>query len=661
MQDRESGEKEPAFGSASYWQDEIKRAEKEREKWTARSKKIIKRYKDERETKQNSYRRFNVLWANIETLKPALYSATPVPVVVRRFKDADPVGRAASEILQRCLSYTIEAYDFDLILRQNITDYLLSGMATSWVRYEPEFEQVPVTDPMTGQVTGMEDQLSYEKVTCDYVHWTDLAFTKARTWGEVTWVGRRVYLTREEGEKRFGEEFERVPLDNCSKEDKDKPDVGQKKATVWEIWDKAKKKVVWIHPSYEKILDEKDPPIDFQNFFPCARPLLTTTANDSLIPVPDYVEYQDQAEELDGLTARINLLTDALRVAGVYNGGTKSDLGRLLNGDLSNKLVPVEDWATFMQSGGVQGAIQFLPIREISETLVHLYDARDRVKADLYEITGISDIIRGASQASETATAQRIKAQWGSIRLRDKQADVQRFVRDLIRLKAEVIAELFQPETLIQMSGIQLPSKQEETMKYQQAMQQYQMQAQTAQAQGQQPPPPPPEPKGPFMEDVIGLLREDKLRSYKIDIETDSTIAADEAQEKQDRTEFLTATTTFLQTAAQLLPVAPEMAPMFKDLMLFGVRSFRVGSSLEETIESSMDKLGERLSQPPAPQPDPNEAKKMEIETNAKLKQQEMGGNFQLQREKIAGDMALEREKLIAQEARNVNPFMGSR
>lgn len=662
--------------SARYWQEQITSAVKVRGDWIRKSKDVIKRYKDDRGLSGDEAWRsskFNILWANIETLKPALYSATPVPVVVRRFKDADPVARAAAEILQRCLAYCIESYDFDHVIRQNILDYLLTGLTTAWVRYEPEFTQEPVVDPATGQPATdekgqpvVQDALSYENVPTDYVHWSDVLFSKSRVWKEVWWAARRVFMDREAGLKRFGDRFRDVPLDYCDTATDEYQgsmdslsDKVDRKATVWEIWDKKRRKVVWMHPSFQEILDERDPPIQFRDFFPCPRPLLGTNANDSLIPVPDYVEYKDQADELDDLTGRINLLTNALRVAGVYDAGA-GNLEQLLDGDMSNKLIPVENWAAFGQSGGMKGSIEFLPLQQVVEALIQLYNARDRVKQDLYEITGLSDIIRGASQAQETATAQRIKAQWGSIRLRDKQADVQRYVRDLIRLKAEVIAELFQPETLMQMSGLQLPSRQDEMLKYQQAMQQHQMMAQQAQmqGQGQQLPPPPQEPQGPFMEDVIDLLREDKLRSYRIDIETDSTIAADEAQEKQDRAELIQSFMGLLQNGAPLLAQAPELGPVLKDIMLFGVRSFRVGSGMEESIERSMDQLGQRLAQPPPPPPDPNQAKMAEVEANTKLKQQEMAGNFQVKREQMAGDMALEREKLIMQEARAVNPFM---
>jgi hypothetical protein len=44
----------------------------------------------------------------------------------------------------------------------------------------------------------------------------------------------------------------------------------------------------------------------------------------------------------------------------------------------------------------------------------------------IYEVTGISDIVRGQGNAQETATAQEIKSQWGSLRIRKLQKQIER-------------------------------------------------------------------------------------------------------------------------------------------------------------------------------------------------------------------------------------------
>ena len=102
---------------------------------------------------------------------------------------------------------------------------------------------------------------------------------------------------------------------------------------------------------------------------------------------------------------------------------------------------------------------------------------------------------------------------------------------------------------------------------------------------------------------VMALLRDGAMRRFRIDIEADSTITGDESQEKQDRTAFIQATTEMVTAWVPILQTQPELMNMFGDLLLFGVRGFNVGRSLEETIEETMDKLGDMANQPKPPPP----------------------------------------------------------
>ena len=181
--------------------------------------------------------------------------------------------------------------------------------------------------------------------------------------------------------------------------------------------------------------------------------MLATTTNDKRVPVPDYTEYQDQARELDTLTARIDKLTKALKVAGAYAGSEKQVLQQLINDGSENLLIPVEDWMHLQDRGGLNGVIQWMPIQQIAQVLIQLYDARDRVKAMLYEVTGIGDIMRGATSPIETLGAQQLKANFSTRRIVPQQRQVARFARDVIKLMAGVIANQFSADTLSQITG----------------------------------------------------------------------------------------------------------------------------------------------------------------------------------------------------------------
>src|SRR5437870_13370579 len=119
---------------ARLWKKELQLASKREKEWRERSEKIVERYRGE-EKKKN---RFNVLWSNTEILRPAYYNSKPSPDVRRRFRDADPVGKAVSEVLERSLIVVTDGSSTDTSLKNDVLDGLLSGRGLSRVRYVPK-------------------------------------------------------------------------------------------------------------------------------------------------------------------------------------------------------------------------------------------------------------------------------------------------------------------------------------------------------------------------------------------------------------------------------------------------------------------------------------------------------------------------------------------
>ena len=178
--------------------------------------------------------------------------------------------------------------------------------------------------------------------------------------------------------------------------------------------------------------------------------MLAVTTTDSRIPRPYYDLYARLADDLDETSARISALTKQIKVRGAYNARLpdiadllhrrrrQDDPGRWRRPDQRRPPEPHLD-----------GADRPIPCRRCRK----LYLARDQIKQSIYEIMGISDIMRGATKASETATAQRIKGSMGVSRLEDQKQAAGNFVRDLLRLKAEIICQNFDAETLEAMTG----------------------------------------------------------------------------------------------------------------------------------------------------------------------------------------------------------------
>jgi hypothetical protein len=680
---------------ARRWIAELTLSEKSQADWLRTAKKIVRLYRkaDRMDPGEVKQRRFAMLWANTQTIQPAVYSRPPQAVVSRRFKDADPVARQGSEVLERAVTYSIDKQDLDGRLRQTSLDFVLIGRGQVWERYvpthgpavTPEIELQVVTsgdedegaesytdadgNAYEGEVGTRDDGSVYgfgepyepvvfEESITDYVNWEDFGHSVARTWDEVDYVWRRVYLGRKQLIDRFGKVGKLVPLD-WGPVQQGRPEAWAeltKKAAVYEIWCKSEKKVYWISKSWGSTpLDERDDPLGLDGFFPCPRPLLGTTGNDTAIPTPDYVFWQDQAQEIDKLTARIAVLQDALKVRGFYAGDKKNDLNNLFNSD-TNMLIPVPDWVTLKEGGGIRGNIDWFPLEQVVSALQALIAQRQQLISDVYQITGVSDIQRGESDPAETASAQKIKATFGSLRIRDRQLDMQRFARDVLRIKGEVIARKFSAETLKAMTGVKMPTAAEKRALELQIQQQMAIAAAQAQQQaamaaqagaggqpglaGPQPQPMPPQAHpappaapaqppqmlghnggppmppdlpievqeildSPTWEDVEALLQNSALRAFQIDIETDSTLEPDESEEKARTTELLTALGNLVEQWGPAIVAQPAIAPMVGEMIKFALRRFRAGRQLEETIDLTVDKLVKEAGQAPLQGPQP--------------------------------------------------------
>lgn len=598
--------------SASFWQQQIELAEKDHKDFWDFGAKVEKRYKNERDSSAKIARgkRLNILYSNTETVKASLYTRTAKPDIRQRFtQQADKLGKTVAEMLERSLSATSECSEHDKSYRQGVQDLSLPGRGVIRVNYEPEFG----VDPATGQQVITEQEVEEE-----FVYYRDFLHAPAQCWGHVWWISFRHKMTRDDLREAKFEDAETVPM-NWS------PDIEQakdktvsddlKRAEVWEIWHKAKKQRLWIVKGHGKILRIDDDPYGLDEFFPMAEPIQAVCGNDSFIPRAWFTQYEDQADDLDEITNRISVLTKALRRRGVYNASIK-ELKRLARA-ADNEFIPAENFAAFATSGGLKGNFDSEDIAPIANTILALYQQKEQLLQSIYDTMGISDILRGgATNPNETATAQALKSQNGSIRMKLAQRDVQRWIKDTLQIKAELIAEHFEPQSLMAMSGMQLPTQVEVQQQMAEMQAQQQMQAMQALQAGQEPPPPQQPPEPPLtIDQVIQVLRDDKLRSYQIDIETDSTVFEDAEAEKAARTELLTSMAGFLQ---QWMPIAqtggPPMIKLGFDMLAFGVRGFKAGRQLEDSLDEARMAIEESAKQAAAQPPLSPEEQKMQMD-----------------------------------------------
>jgi len=600
--------------SVEKWLNVIHAYDNEFKKWEGRTKKIIRRYRDDERQASlgNEAAKFNILWSNVQTLVPAVYAKMPKASVSRRFSDNDPVGRVASLLIERALDYEIEHYpDFRASMKNSVEDRFLGGRGVAWVRYDPHIKKQDVPEngfQVTEDIQSHEDnnptdmtagdeeepeEIEYECAPTDYVHWKDFGHSSARTWEEVTCVWRWVYMTRAALIERFGPKLaKKIPTDSS-------PDSAQKygsgssykindRAKICELWDKESGSVYWLHESFPELLDERYDPLELEGFFPCPKPLYSTTTTDSLVPIPDFTLYQDQANELDILTDRIDGLVKSLRVRGVYDASQPA-LQRLLTEGDNNTLIPIDKWMAFSEKGGLRGSIDLLPIDTLANALLQCYQAQAQIKGQIYEITGISDIIRGQGAASETATAQQIKGQYAGLRLRAMQESVSMFATELLRLKAQIICTKFQPKTLLAYAAAGQMSVDDQQL----------------------------------IPQALQLIANTPLRNFRIEVDADSLVQLDENQAKQDRVEFLNAFSNFLREAVTAGQSTPELAPMLLEMIKFAVAGFKQARTIEGTIDVALQKLTQKSAENDAnPQPTPEMLKMQSEQQAAQLKAQ---------------------------------------
>ena len=626
------------------WYKTIMGYERSFKRWEARVDRIVKKYKDDSRYDRNPNARFNILWSNVQTIQPAIFARLPRPDVSRRFRDNDPIGRVASMMLERALEFELEHYgDYKSAMNNSVLDRLLGGRGVAWVRYEPHIvgeaagmaEGAPedgysVTEDTDEAETpeGMENEdqerIEYECAPVDYVHWKDFGHTVARTWEEVTAVWRKVYMSRPALVERFGEELGyKIPLDTKPDDLKQsyKSDDGVYEALIYEIWDKETGKVLWISKSLGKILDERDDPLQLENFWPCPKPLYATLTTDSLEPIPDFVIYQDQARELDVLCDRIDGLINALKVRGVYDASA-TELQRLFSEGENNTMIPVSNWMAFAEKQGMKGAIDLVDLTPFASALMSCYQAMEQVKGQIYELMGIADIQRGQTDPNETLGAQIIKSNNAAGRLKTQQHAVVDFATSLLSIKAQIICNHFTDDTLIQISGAMQLSPQDQQL----------------------------------IPQAIALLRNEASKNFRIEVTSDSMIYQDEQQEKADRMAFLSAVGGFIQQAVPMVQQAPELAPMALEMLKFGVTAFKAGKQLEGIIDETADKLRDAAKQAEGqPKPMPIELQKAQMDSQAKMQQIQM--QSQLEQQKMMAQMELEKAKQEYQAQENQLKF----
>lgn len=548
---------------------------------------------------------YDLFWASMEILKPAIYAKPPRIVVSPRFKDGGPVQKTVADLMERVLNSEFERSNIDEVMLEMRDDLAITNRGVDWIIYENEDGE--------------------QKVCIEHLDREDFLHEPARKWADVSWVARCAYMTRMQMAERFrehsGQAYEDADFNVSFHEKENGASDNSMKAEVWEVWSKADKKVYWVTEGVKVFLDEDEPHLSLDEAFPCPRPAYGTKNRRSLIPVPDYQRYEVLLDQINAATTKIYDLLNQVRMFGLIPGG--GDVGNAIQAALSDgnqptfQLIPVPSAAIGATSGAM---VVWWPIEQIAATITGLIQARQQLFDDFYQLSGISDIMRGATQAEETLGAQRLKGQYGSIRIKDKVDELVRVARDTACIAAEIICDNFTEKNLLEISQMEIPKQRELDKKLKEIedaakaellelgkkaeemapmlSQAPEEQKQAAQQELQQAQQAIVAKYAPLLqeirnavplEDVMEIIRNKRTRAIMIDVETDSTVMVDEAQEKQARGEFLQAFGNASATIQPLLAAGESGAKLAGAMLKFALQPFNANRELDALIDDFVE------------------------------------------------------------------------
>ena len=579
------------------WGTEISSFLSRSRKFRKKGHRVDRRFRDEEGSRdhpgtstgwQNIWFRLNLFNTNVATLQSMLFGSTPKTDVSRRFSDPDDdVARVSALALQRILETSIEepGADFSEVIRSCLQDRLLPGLGVARVRYEFDSHTNEIEAEFNEQgdevVAAYEDTIvTNENSPIDYVHWRDFSWGWGRTWKEVPWVAFRSHLTKHKMTKRFGKRLansvnysRQNPTGSKEQDapfDRDQQDPWST-AEVWEIWERKTRKVHWYSSGASRILDTKDDPLGLPGYYPCPKPMAANITTTQYMPKSDYSIAQDLYGEIDVLSTRIATITQAVKVVGVYDKNSEG-VKRMLKEGVENDLIPVDNWAMFAEKGGIAGTVDWLPIAEIAGVLDKLRDLRTETMMLLQEVTGMADIMKGSSEKYTAAATDKLKAKFASVRVQAIQDEFAKFASDLMTLKACIISKHYQPESIFEQANLQYGQDKE------------------------------------LVKPAIELIKQPSKWAYRVEIKPESIAMVDYAELKQERTEYLTAMSTFLQSAQAVIKSEPGAGTFLLELMKWGLAGFKGSKEIEGVVDKAVQAIKaaqeKAAAQPATPSPE---------------------------------------------------------
>ena len=631
------------------WLNRIKREQKAHEEYRKRASEVEEIFRMNLDDAA-----FEPLyWSVVGVEHVGVYSNQPSPDVRPRNEKQNPSFVAVSQLISRGIEFCVDEKSFDDNFHRTVDDFLAMGLGVPRVKIDSVITTTitekpimgpamnPPMNPMMGPPQPPEMmQIGVEQVEentvgdqtlrWEYTPWSCFGWEPCNNWRHCDWTYYKHPMTSLQAKKRFGKKVAFKTEDDQKRAGTD--DWKGKNGYIYEVWDREKRQVLFIAMGEDEPLEIREDPLGLKDFYPGPLPMMTNVGSEELIPKPDYDYIEQYDMELQRLQERRSGLLEQIKAAGGYDEGMP-ELGEMMELE-DGEYKPIKNMlARFSATGGsMENALYHLPLKEKAEVLRMLTEQIAFVKSQVDEALGISDIVRGVTTASETATAQEIKGRWVGVRLTRKREIVMYTVREMMRIMAQLLATHITTENLSRMTQMEIT------------------------------------------EEMKQILQNDMLMEFSIDIETDSTIAKDEFKERETFQEMLNGVAQFAQSVLPMVQANNMPADVSSAILRAALSPYaRTDRGLEEalatlpqTTQQLMDQ-GQQLQQ--AQQELQNTQMQMQqwqqlattlqqqsTEANSKLKEADaelkrlQGEKVKAEtREKMSGSVPLARPREIAE------------
>lgn len=632
-------------------------AEKSKESWLSDAEKAWNEIK--RTTKKGKRKNRYPAWYSIFRIRqPLILSRIGIPVGKDTTKDgADDVGATAAICIERLAVSLAKSFDFFDVMLSSRDDFLIANFAQVRGYYEAKdvTEQVreyitPQQQPDTGDIVFIDgsgkviesddiyqDDQGYfvyhdevvdvedERVCLENVQrqniFIDPDITRYRRC-------KRIAFAEHYSEPEFIAIFGREALRNIPRNDETHAGADEafpKKHTikVYEYWDIYEKECKWlpengsdfITPLSYLIPEQTDEYVEtnglynLEGLFPCPPPLIINAPTDQFWPITEFSQLEDVITDIHTIFARMISATRAFRSRLLFDNnveGLEAALHEAKEGDTFG----VPNLASSLASSGnsLEGVVQYIPVETILNALNALYTGLDQRLGVLFRISGTNDLLQGltAEQSGKTLGERQMEEKYATNQLYELQRKMSEFVRDSYQLMTEIAIKNFKQASL---DRYIMPETLDPVHR-----QRYQS--------------------------AIGMLKQDSKR-FRIELETDSTIARNEEYDKKMGIELVNTLTAAIEKTAQVAERSPALVIPELHALKFLVQLHRQGKMFQAEITEAIDNVIKiAKTAQPAFNKDQTmaelEAKKNQAEIQ--LKQFEVTSNQQLEMAKLSQD-----------------------